>query len=171
MGKKIDVKVKFTVVIKNVFNLDAETEGKEIWVAWKRGKKNVNKGETKKVTVSGKIGVIGETVNIQSTLCQDEKTKEFDEKKLELFVKEVWSNHLELLIYIIISKGKQEAGETNRISYCRSRGVWGTRRERGYPSHQAEKETERGTSVNEGIPARQPLSSLWRSFSLSCLSF
>ena len=64
-------------------------EGKDVWIAWKRGSKNANKGETKKVHVSSKIAVIGENITILSTLIQDEKTKKFDEKKLELTIKMV----------------------------------------------------------------------------------
>ena len=94
MPKKIEVKVKFVVTIKNVFNLEEDSEGKEVWISWKRGKKSQNKGDTKKATVnSSRIAVIGENFTIQSTLFQDEKTKKFESKKLELNVKQVRHPH------------------------------------------------------------------------------
>jgi len=89
MGKKIEVKVKFNVTIKNVFNLGAGSDGKSYCVVWKRGSKSQNRGQSQKAEVSGGIATFGDIFTIVATMLQDEKTKKFDTKKLEFTLKEV----------------------------------------------------------------------------------
>lgn len=88
MPKKDEIKAKFVISLKNVFNLE-DCDGKTIFVAWKRGSKGANSGETKKVAVSGKIVVFGEEITLDSTLLQDTKSKKWESKKIEFVLKEV----------------------------------------------------------------------------------
>jgi DNA repair ATPase RecN len=88
MGKKNAIKVRFNVTVKSAFNLGAESDGKPYTIAWKRGSKSKNRGQTKKVEAKGGIVTFGETFTLVATMLQDEKSKKFDTKKLELLVKE-----------------------------------------------------------------------------------
>jgi len=88
MPKKDEIKAKYTISLKNVFNLD-DCDGKTIFISWKRGSKGANSGESKKVTVSGKIAVFGEEISIDSTLQQEKKSKKWESKKIEFVLKEV----------------------------------------------------------------------------------
>jgi hypothetical protein len=91
MGKTNEIKVKFNITIKSAFNLGGESDGKSYSIAWKRGSKSKNRGQTKKVDAKGGIASFGETFALVATMLQDEKSKKFDTKKLELVVKEVIS--------------------------------------------------------------------------------
>ena len=91
MGKKNAIKVRFNITLKSAFNLGAESDGKPYSIAWKRGSKSKNRGQTKKTEAKGGIVTFGETFTLVATMLQDEKSKKFDTKKLELTVKEVIS--------------------------------------------------------------------------------
>lgn len=108
MPKKHEIKVKFEIGLKSFFNLDNDLNGKFVWISWKRGGKSENKGETKRVLVSSCMAVFGQTISLASTLFQDDKTKKFESKKLELVFKEVihiclinqhWIVHLNIAIF------------------------------------------------------------------------
>lgn len=90
MWKKDEVKIRFNVTLKGVQNLDTEMVGQPIWISWKRGSKDQNRGESEKAkVVKGGTAACSDTFSIDSTLFQDAKTKEFKGKSLELFLKEV----------------------------------------------------------------------------------
>lgn len=87
MPKKNDVKIKFKVSLKSLYNLGGEEEGKNVFVTWKRGNKSKNKGESKKVPVKKGMAMLGDEFELDCTLFQDAKTRKFDSKKLEIVVK------------------------------------------------------------------------------------
>ena len=90
MPKKNQVKIKYTISLKSIFNLPAESVSNTVWVAWKRGSKSANKGESKHVLVDKeRQALLNEEFMINSTMTQDEKTKAFDAKKIEFTFKEV----------------------------------------------------------------------------------
>jgi len=104
MWKKDEVKIRFQLSLKEVQNLETEMVGQPIWISWKRGSKEHNKGDSQKVkVVKGGTATCNDTLSIDSTLFQDQKTKEFKGKSLELFLKEV--RHPSFLSFGVFGEG------------------------------------------------------------------
>ncbi len=89
MPKKDEIKVRYNITLKNVLNLGNDCEGKSYYVSWKRGTKSKNKGQTKKAEANKGVVSFGELFVLECTLLQDEKTKKFESKKLDVTFKEV----------------------------------------------------------------------------------
>ncbi len=88
--EKNKLKIKFEVALKTVSNISAKSNEKYVYIAWKRGKKKGNRGESKRVKVTnGVANFADETFTFEATLVQFEKLKKFEEKKMELSLKEV----------------------------------------------------------------------------------
>ncbi len=45
LDKKVKIKVKFEITVKGINNIEAQHNGKNVFLEWKRGSKSVNKGE------------------------------------------------------------------------------------------------------------------------------
>jgi hypothetical protein len=78
------VKVHFEIVVKTAENVP--TTG-NVYVQWKRGKKNENKGESKHVPVKDKKAVFEELLEISSTLYKIPK-KGYESKNISITLKE-----------------------------------------------------------------------------------
>ncbi len=82
------VKVQFEVILKSLANANT-SEGKEVFIEWKRGAKKSNKGKTRLVKVQKGVALWNEQAIIKATLVHYEKLKKFDNKALDLSLKEV----------------------------------------------------------------------------------
>lgn len=94
MWKKDEVKIQFVVTLKEVKGVDmtGSFEGAGVWVSWKRGSKDSNKGDGHRIALTkdgSAVWSADEQLSVESTLFQDQKTKEFKGKNLEVFLKEV----------------------------------------------------------------------------------
>eukprot|EP00026_Physarum_polycephalum_P001073 Phypoly_transcript_01074.p1 GENE.Phypoly_transcript_01074~~Phypoly_transcript_01074.p1 ORF type:complete len:596 (+),score=155.34 Phypoly_transcript_01074:42-1829(+) len=78
------VKVHFEIIVKTAENIP--TTG-NVYVQWKRGGKNENKGESKHVPVKDKKAVFEEVLEIQSTLYKIPK-KGYESKNISITLKE-----------------------------------------------------------------------------------
>jgi hypothetical protein len=97
-GDKSTVKIKFDVTFKGVSGLgppDGGSSSREVFVAWKRGSKKGNRGETKHaaLTSTGPKGSASaqwnETFSLQATMLHYERLKKFDKKMIDVTLKEV----------------------------------------------------------------------------------
>ena len=79
---KKQVKVLFKVNIKGVQGLPIEFEGKEVRIAWKRGKKRAHNGKSKKAQVSKGAASVSASTQFNCTLHQDGENGKFSKKKL-----------------------------------------------------------------------------------------
>lgn len=79
------VKVHFEIILKTAENVP--TTG-NVYVQWKRGSKNENKGESKHVPVKDKKAVFEEVLDISSTLYKIPK-KGYESKNISITLKEV----------------------------------------------------------------------------------
>jgi hypothetical protein len=83
------VKVHFDIIVKTAENVPVTGN---VYVQWKRGKKNENKGESKHVPVKDKKAVFEELLEISATLYKVPK-KGYESKNISITLKEVCSLH------------------------------------------------------------------------------
>lgn len=110
-GDKSTIKVKFEVTLKNIAGLATSTKDAEVFLAWKRGSKKGNKGETKRALLTAGAGdksgaLFNETITLQATMLHYERLKRFDKKPLDVTLKEVLFISFYLLIVLPFSKKK-----------------------------------------------------------------
>jgi hypothetical protein len=96
-GDKSTVKVKFEITFKGVSGLGpvGDKDGaREVYLAWKRGSKKGNRGETKHAPLAAGAKDAGaaqwnETFSVQATMLHYERLKKFDKKLIDVTLKEV----------------------------------------------------------------------------------
>ncbi|KAL6050050.1 Chromatin assembly factor 1 subunit A [Balamuthia mandrillaris] len=86
--KKTEIKVQIELTLKTLYNLSKELNGKEVAIAWRRGSKAENRGESKTSAIRSGIAVFGDQFTLHCTLFQDPSSLKYEGKKLELLVKQ-----------------------------------------------------------------------------------
>ena len=80
---KDKIKASFDITVHKVTHLD-EYNGKLVNLAWKRGKRPINAGSLKSVTVHNGEAVWDDKITVQVTLFKEIGVDKFDEKPLLL---------------------------------------------------------------------------------------
>eukprot|EP01104_Vermistella_antarctica_P018896 TRINITY_DN717_c2_g1_i1.p1 TRINITY_DN717_c2_g1~~TRINITY_DN717_c2_g1_i1.p1 ORF type:complete len:1200 (-),score=468.87 TRINITY_DN717_c2_g1_i1:99-3698(-) len=90
VSRRRKVKVKATVVLefKRAFQLPSKSNDNHVFVAWRRGAKKDNSGETDPITVTKRVALMNQVVECPCTLIFDQKTQKVEEKSIALSLKQ-----------------------------------------------------------------------------------
>jgi hypothetical protein len=85
--KKNKVKVKFEFVVLRAINLPSKLNGRDVKVAWSKGKRKSNKGESEPVAVQNGSAIFDYGFTIEASLSQDASSQHFESKKIAFYLR------------------------------------------------------------------------------------
>jgi hypothetical protein len=85
--KKNKVKVKFELEALRVLNLPAKLNGREVRLAWSKGKRKSNKGESEAVVVQNGTAMFDYKFVIDASMSQDANSQQFESKKIAFYLR------------------------------------------------------------------------------------